>query len=46
VVPPIKVQDEIVSSLDKMYLEAKRDEKEITVLERKAISSFEHKIFD
>lgn len=46
VVPPIKVQDEIVSLLDKMYLEAKRDEKEITVLERKAISSFEHKIFD
>lgn len=46
VVPPIKVQDEIVSSLDKMYLEAKRDEKEITVLERKAISLFEHKIFD
>ena len=46
VVPPIKVQDEIVSSLDKMYLEAKRDEKEITVLERKAISSFEHNIFD
>lgn len=46
VVPPIKVQDEIVSSLDKMYLEAKRDEKVITVLERKAISSFEHKIFD
>jgi restriction endonuclease S subunit len=46
VVPPIKVQDEIVSSLDEMYLEAKRDEKEITVLERKAISSFEHKIFD
>jgi restriction endonuclease S subunit len=46
VVPPIKVQDEIVSSLDKMYLEAKRNEKEITVLERKAISLFEHKIFD
>ena len=46
VVPPIKVQDEIVSLLDKMYLEAKRDEKEITVLERKAISSFKHKIFD
>lgn len=46
VVPPIKVQDAIVSSLDKMYLEAKRDEKEITVLERMAISSFEHKIFD
>lgn len=46
VVPPIKVQDEIVSSLDKMYSEAKRDEKEITVLERKAISLFEHKIFD
>lgn len=46
VVPPIKVQDEIVSLLDKMYLEAKRDEKEITVLERKAISSFEHIIFD
>lgn len=46
VVPPIKVQDEIVSSLDKMYLEAKRDEKEITLLERMAISLFEHKIFD
>ena len=46
VVPPIKVQDEIVSSLDKMYLEAKRDEKEISVLKRKAISLFEHKIFD
>ena len=46
VVPPIKVQDEIVSLLDKMYLEAKRDEKEITLLEREAISSFEHKIFD
>jgi len=46
VVPPIKVQDEIISSLDKMYSEAKRDEKEITLLEKKAISLFEHKIFD
>ena len=46
VVPPTKVQDEIVSSLDKMYLEAKQDEKDITSLERKALSLFEHKIFD
>ena len=46
VVPPIKVQDEIVSSLDKMYMEAKRNEKEIALLERKAISLFEHIIFD
>ena len=46
VVPPTKVQDEIVSSLDKMYLEAKQDEKDIALLERKALSSFEHKIFD
>ena len=40
------IENEIVSSLDKMYLEAKRDEKEISVLKRKAISLFEHKIFD
>ncbi len=46
VVPPTKLQDEIVSSLDKMYLEAKQDEKDIALLERKALSSFEHKIFD
>lgn len=46
VVPPIRVQNEIVSSLDKMYLDAKQDEKEIALLERKAISLFEHKIFD
>ena len=46
VVPPTKVQDEIVSSLDKMYLEAKQDEKDITSLERKALLLFEHKIFD
>ena len=46
VVPPTKVQDEIVSSLDKIYLEAKQDEKDITSLERKALSLFEHKIFD
>ena len=46
VVPPTKLQDEIVSSLDKMYLEAKQDEKDIASLERKALSSFEHNIFD
>lgn len=46
VVPPTKLQDEIVSSLDKMYLEAKQDEKDIALLEKKALSSFEHIIFD
>ena len=46
VVPPTKVQNEIVSLLDKMYLEAKQDEKDIALLERKALSSFEHKIFN
>ena len=46
VVPPDEIQDEIVASLDKVYLEAKQNEKDIPVLERKAFSLFEHEIFD
>ena len=46
VVPPEEIQEEIVASLDKMYYEAKQDENDITLLEKKALSSFEHKIFD
>ena len=46
VVPPIEVQDEIVASLDDMYLTAKNNEKESHLLEKKALSSFEHQIFD
>lgn len=46
VVPPDEIQDEIVASLDKMYLEAKQNEKDIPLLERKAFSMFEHIIFD
>ena len=46
VVPPDKIQNEIVASLDKMYLEGKQIEKEIPLLEKKAFSLFEHIIFD
>ena len=46
VVPPDEIQDEIVASLDKMYLEAKQNEKEIPLLEKRAFSLFEHIIFD
>ena len=46
VVPPDEIQDEIVAALDKMYLEAKQNEKDIPLLERKAFSFFEHIIFD
>ncbi len=46
VVPPNEIQDEIVAHLDKMYLEAKQNEKDIPLLERKAFSLFEHVIFD
>ena len=46
VVPPNEIQDKIVAHLDKMYLEAKQDEKDIPLLERKAFLLFEHEIFD
>ena len=46
VVPPNEIQDEIVAHLDKMYLEAKQNEKDIPLLEKKAFSLFEHEIFD
>ena len=46
IVPPDEIQNEIVASLDKMFLEAKQNEKDIPLLERKALSLFEHIIFD
>ena len=46
VVPPLDIQKEIVTTLDKMYLTAKQNEKEIPLLQKKAFSNFEHIIFD
>ncbi|MDO4971626.1 MAG: restriction endonuclease subunit S [Bacteroidales bacterium] len=46
VVPPIEIQNQIVLTLDKMYITAKQNEKEIPLLKEKAFSSFEHIIFD
>lgn len=46
VVPPIDIQDEIVTSLDKMYHKVKQNIIEIPLLEQKALTSFEHIIFD
>lgn len=46
VVPPIEVQNQIVSTLDNMYITAKQNEKEIPLLKEQAFSSFEHIIFD
>lgn len=46
VVPPIEIQNQIVSTLDKMYITAKQNEKEIPLLKEQAFSSFEHIIFD
>lgn len=45
VVPPIETQKEIVDFLDNMYKTAKDNEKEIPLLERKALMSFESQIF-
>ena len=45
VVPPIEAQKEIVDFLDNMYKTAKNNEKEIPLLERKALMSFETQIF-
>lgn len=45
VVPPIEAQKEIVDFLDNMYKTAKNNEKEIPLLERKALMSFESQIF-
>lgn len=46
VVPPVDIQNEVVATLDKMYLTAKQNEKEIPLLQKKAFSNFEHIIFD
>ena len=46
VVPPIDIQDKIVTSLDKMYHKVKQNIIEIPLLEQKALTSFEHIIFD
>lgn len=46
VVPPIEVQDEIVAYLDNMFLTVKNNKKGIYLLEKKALSYFEHQIFD
>lgn len=46
VVPPIEIQNQIVSTLNRMYITAKQNEKEIPLLKEKAFSSFEHIIFD
>lgn len=46
VVPPIDIQDEIVTSLDIMYHKVKQNIIEIPLLEQKALTSFEHIIFD
>lgn len=46
VVPPSEIQNEIVATLDKMYLISKQNEKEIPLLQAKALSYIEHKIFD
>lgn len=46
VVPPIEIQDKIVSTLDGMYKTVKQSEEEITLLKEQAFSTFEHLIFD
>lgn len=46
VVPPIEIQNQIVSTLNRMYMTAKQNEKEIPLLKEQAFSSFEHIIFD
>lgn len=46
VVPPIEIQNIIVSTLDGMYKTAKQREKEIPLLNEQAFSTFEHIIFD
>ena len=46
VVPPIEIQNQIVSTLDRLYKIAKQNEKEIPLLKERAFSTFEHIIFD
>ena len=46
VVPPVDIQNEVVATLDKMYLTAKQNDKERPLLQKKAFSNFEHIIFD
>lgn len=46
VVPPIEIQNQIVSTLDRLYKTAKQNEEEIPLLKEQAFSTFEHIIFE